>query len=333
MTTAISLWLVYLGAIALYVRAALTGVAGGATPWWYVALVPLVYLAILGSITLFWFALAWVFRSPRPKETRIGPGQTLRLFWEEMWAIASSSRHMALYRFLPGDPPPGPAHAPVLLLHGVLCNAGSMHDLRRALVTRGIRPVYTMSYGPPLASIDFFVGQVAAKIDAILAATGARQVALVGHSMGGLVARAYLRQHGSAKVGVVITIGTPHNGSVHAWLFPGVSLGQLRPSNQWLAELNRGDAGKGARIVSIWSWHDSMVAPQKSAELPGARNVALSGIGHNALVVNERVYDLVAAELNRVAREAQAAAAAASCASAVETAPIAQAAATSGCPG
>jgi triacylglycerol esterase/lipase EstA (alpha/beta hydrolase family) len=232
---------------------------------------------------------------------RIGPGATLRLFWDEMWAIAASSRHMAMYRFLPGDPPPRPARAPVLLLHGVLCNAGSMHDLRGALIARGVGPVYTVSYGPPLASIDSFVDQVAARIDAILAATGARQVAIVGHSMGGLVARAYLRRHGADKVGTVITIGTPHKGSVHAWLFPGVSLGQLRPANAWLAELDRAPASKEVRMVSVWSWHDSMVAPQTSAELAGAENVALAGIGHNALVSNERVYDIVAMELKRVA--------------------------------
>jgi triacylglycerol esterase/lipase EstA (alpha/beta hydrolase family) len=306
MTTAISLWIVYLGAVALYVRAAANGIARGANPWWYVAGAPLVYLAILGSITLFWFALAWAFRSPRPQAMRIGLRATLGLFWDEMWAIAGSSRHMAMYRLLPGDPPPRSARAPVLLLHGVLCNAGSMHDLRTALVARGIGPVYTLSYGPPLASIDSFVDQVAAKIDAILAATGARQVAIVGHSMGGLVARAYLRRHGGVKVGTVITIGTPHKGSVHAWLFPGVSLGQLRPSSAWLAELDQAPAGNEVRIVSVWSWHDSMVAPQTSAELAGAENIALAGIGHNALVSNERVFDIVAAELTRVA-ESQAA--------------------------
>jgi triacylglycerol esterase/lipase EstA (alpha/beta hydrolase family) len=102
-------------------------------------------------------------------------------------------------------------------------------------------------------------------------------------------------------VATVITIGTPHKGSVHAWLFPGVSLGQLRPSNAWLAELARTPASKKVRIVSIWSWHDSMVAPQTSAELAGAENIALAGIGHNALVVNESVYEIVATELKRVA--------------------------------
>jgi len=307
MTTAVSLWLVYIAAIALYLRAAVIAVAKGVNPWWFVAGAPLVYLADLGSITFFWFAIAWVFRSPRPREMRIGLSATLRLFWEEMWAIAGSSRHMAIYRFLPAAPPPAPARAPVLLLHGVLCNAGSMHDLRSALVARDIHPVYTLSYGPPLESIEQFVDQVAAKIDAILAGTGARRVAIVGHSMGGLVARAYLRRHGPAKVSTVMTIGTPHRGSVHAWLFPGVCLGQLRPGNTWLAELNRGEAvPRGVRVVSLWSWHDSMVAPQTSAQLDGAVNIALSGIGHNALVANPRVFALVAEELKRAAQSAPA---------------------------
>ena len=304
MTTAVSLWVVYVGAIALYASAAATGIANGASPWWYVAGVPLVYLGIIGSITLVWFVIAWIFRARRPKEMRIGLGATVRLFWSEMWAIAASSRRMALYRLLPGDPTPGPARAPVLLLHGVLCNAGSMHALRSGLLARGIERVYTLSYGPPLASIDSFVDAVATKICAILAATGAHRVAIVGHSMGGLVARAYLRRHGHAKVSAVVTIGTPHRGSVHAWLFPGASLGQLRPSNAWLGELNRDHPGNSARIVSIWSWHDSMVAPQTNCVLDGAKNIALAGIGHNALIADERVYDLVAAELKRIAQEA-----------------------------
>ena len=118
-------------------------------------------------------------------------------------------------------------------------------------------------------------------------------VALVGHSMGGLVARAYLRRYGSGKVRWLLTLGTPHHGSVHAWLFPGVSLAQLRPGSAWLAELNR-DEGKpfAMRFVSLWSWHDSMVAPQASSRLGGAVNVELDGIGHNALLGDSDVFEL-----------------------------------------
>ena len=114
--------------------------------------------------------------------------------------------------------------------------------------------------------------------------------------------RAYLRRHGAAKVSLLMTLGSPHHGSVHAWLFPGTSLAQLRPRNAWLAELNRAaPPPAGTRVVSLWSWHDSMVAPQTSARLDGAENIALPGIGHNALVRNRRVFALVAAEWARAA--------------------------------
>jgi len=304
MTTAIALWLFGGGGVALYAGWAANAIAGGASPWGYLAALPLLYLATLCAITLTWFGLAWAFRAARPADRRIGVAATIRLFLGELRAIGRSGPRMALYRQLMPEPPPAPAGSPVLLLHGVLCNAGAMAGLRRDLVARKLGPVYALSYGPPLASINDFADQLAAKMDAILEATGATQVAIVGHSMGGLVARAYLRRHGARKVSVVMTLGTPHHGSVHAWLFPGLSLAQLRPGNAWLANLNRTEgAPAGVRIVSLWSWHDSMVAPQTSSRLAGAENIELAGIGHNALLGDRRVFALVAAELKRVAAQ------------------------------
>ena len=170
--------------------------------------------------------------------------------------------------------------------------------LRRERVTG----IYSLSYGPPLASIDGFADQVAAKVDAILTACGARKVMIVSHSMGGLVARAYLRKYGSAKIARVVTIGAPHHGSVHAWLFFGTSLAQLRPGNAWLDALNRETLDPALRFVTLWSWHDSMVAPQTSSELPDAVDVALAGIGHNALLGDPTVLAFVADEIRAARR-------------------------------
>ncbi|MEO8304408.1 MAG: alpha/beta fold hydrolase [Betaproteobacteria bacterium] len=305
MTTAITLWLVMGVALAAYVGWAGVAVAAGANPWVYVGGAVLAYVAILFTITAIWFAIAWIFRAPRPPSVRIGILATLRMFANELFAIARSGPRMAVYRWLFRDPEPAAASAPVLLLHGVLCNAGVWQGMRAELVARGVGPVYAMSYGPPLASIDLFADQLAAKVDAILEATGAPRVALVGHSMGALVARAYLRRHGAAKVASLLTLGSPHHGSVHAWLFPGTCLGQLRPGNAWLEELNRAEgAPSPVRLMSVWSWHDSMVAPQTSARLGGAENVELHGIGHNALLGDRRVYEIVVRELAEVARVA-----------------------------
>ena len=139
---------------------------------------------------------------------------------------------MMLYRALVPDPAPARIDVPVLLLHGVLCNAGVWRRLTRFLAARGIPGVYSLSYGPPLASVELFADQMEAKIDAILAATGARQVMIVSHSMGGVVVRAYLRKYGPGKLARVLTIGAPHHGSVHAWLFFGTSLVAAAPGER-----------------------------------------------------------------------------------------------------
>ncbi|MFA9496782.1 MAG: alpha/beta fold hydrolase, partial [Candidatus Bathyarchaeota archaeon] len=51
-------------------------------------------------------------------------------------------------------------------------------------------------------------------IDKALASTGQKKAVLVAHSMGGLVARAYMDQKHTEKVDSFITMGTPHLGAV-----------------------------------------------------------------------------------------------------------------------
>ena len=282
-----------------YVRWAIQQVSGGADFWWFVLGAPIAYFLPAIVLVTIWFALAWIWRTPRPPEARIGPLATLRMYWTELWVVALSWPLMALHRWLIRDPPPAPATRPVLLVHGVLVNDGVWIAFRRHLRRHGIGPIYTINYGPPLADIELFAEQLQAKIGRIVAATGAEKVVLVGHSMGGLVARAYLRRFGAARVARLITLGTPHHGSVLAYLFPGRSLAQLRPGNAWLADLNRNErAAAPALIASIWSRHDSMVAPQASSVLACAENIPLSAIAHNALLADEGVRELV----SRIAR-------------------------------
>ncbi|HQU50666.1 MAG TPA: alpha/beta fold hydrolase [Casimicrobiaceae bacterium] len=297
MWTAIALWISNGLLVAGYVVVAMRHVAGGGALWPWIVAAPFVYFAIVFVLTAVYFAIAWARRSPRPADRRLGARASWRLFVREYLALAGAMPRLLAYRRIGRDPPPAAARRPVLLLHGVLCNAGVWRSMKRRLSEAGVGPLYTLSYGPPLASIDLFAGQAARKIDEILAETGASQVAIVAHSMGGLVARAYLRRYGTAKVRKVITIGTPHSGSVHAWMFPGASLAQLRPGNAWLAALPMPSRGESPPFVSLWSWHDSMVAPQVSARIDGGRNIEVSGVGHNALLTDPDVARRVIEEL------------------------------------
>ncbi|HEX4884134.1 MAG TPA: alpha/beta fold hydrolase [Casimicrobiaceae bacterium] len=301
MWTAIALTLSYGAIFALYGAWAASRVDAGAAAWPFVLALPLVYLAVPLAFVLIWFGIAYRFRAECPADLRLSWRERVRLFAEEFVTVAGSAPRMIAYRWLVPDPPPAPADVPILLVHGVLCNAGVWNALVRWLRERGVGPVYTVSYGPPLASIDAFAGQVARKIDDILDATGGRKVVLVGHSMGGLVIRAYLRGYGGAKVARVVTIGTPHEGSVHAWMAAGACLAQMRPGNAWLAALGAPQGETLPPIVSLWSWHDSMVAPQTSSRIPFGENVELSGVAHNALLRNPAVFERVLEQI-RIAR-------------------------------
>jgi len=292
--TALLLFIALAAGTAGYVTWASHAFAHGAAAWWLVAGAPLAYFTPALALVPIWFTMSWIWRTPRPPESRLGLTAMLRLFLAEVWAVASSWPLMVLHRLLIRDPEPAPATRPVVLIHGVLVNDGVWLRLRRFLRRRGVAPVYTLNYGPPLADIRWFAEQLAARIEEIRAATGASRVVLVAQSMGGLVARAYLRRFGGERVAMLVTIGTPHHGSMLAYTFPGSCLAQMYPGNPWLLDLNRDEAAPAAApITSIWSRHDSMVAPQASATLACAENIALIGVGHNALVSDRRVMELV----------------------------------------
>ena len=121
--------------------------------------------------------------------------------------------------------------------------------------------------------------------------------------MGGLAARAWMRRYGSARVARVITLGTPHHGTALARFGPGANAVQMRREGPWLRDLAASEGPDvRARIVSIYTHHDNIVAPQDSSVLPGARNIAFGGVGHVALGSNPRVL----AEVLQLLRELRA---------------------------
>jgi triacylglycerol lipase len=177
--------------------------------------------------------------------------------------------------------PPSPDATPVLLIPGYCCNRALWRSLRRKLRLAG-RPVATVSLEPPFAGIDLLAEALALRIDWLLADTGARQVVLVGHSMGGLVARAYLWRRGAEHVAKLITIATPHHGTWLARLALGRNADEMAPGSGWLAALNSRDPGVPSHC--FWSAGDEIVRPPDAARLAGAHETALTLPGHFTLL-------------------------------------------------
>ena len=294
-------WLLLVQALAAGVLAVLLHGAGLRPAWLAVLVAASAVLLVRLLITANNFAMSARFASPTPDSFRLGPGARVRMLGEEYLAtMLHSSWFMAIGR-LPQRLHEDKGLPPVLLLHGYGCNAAYWTQFARRLDAAGISHA-GLDLEPVLASIDAYVPLVARAIDALLAASGSAQVILVGHSMGGLVARAYLRQCGSARVAHVFTLGTPHHGTSLASLGPGENARQMRycaapdvggkaaAAPVWLASLAASESAQTrALITSLFTHHDNIVAPQTSCFLPGANNIAFGGVGHVALGRNPRV--------------------------------------------
>jgi pimeloyl-ACP methyl ester carboxylesterase len=279
-------------------------------------------LAGLGSVVLVRllinannFFMSARYASPTPPDFRVGPLGALRMFLEEFSASMLQSswtmpRARPCTRLYPDSSAP-----PVLLLHGYGCNSGYWSHLVPRLDAARISHA-TVDLEPLTGDIDDYAPRVQQAVEALRAQTGRDRVVVVAHSMGGLVARAWMRRYGTEQVARVITLGTPHHGTCLAAFGIGINAAQMRraasgrafkdepPECAWLRELARGEDGRArALLTSLYSHHDNIISPQTSSELPGARNLAFGGVGHVALGRNPRVLDVVMAEIAAAAEE------------------------------
>ena len=173
----------------------------------------------------------------------------------------------------------------VLLVHGYGCNRGAWWWLRRRLEAAGYATA-TINLEPPYADIAHFVTQLNRRIEDVCTAAGCERVMLVGHSMGGLVARAYLARFGKRRVARLVTLATPHAGSTLARLGLGENARQMEPNSVWLKSLWRDRPD--VPMVSLRNSHDNFVVPQDSQRYPAARDVDLPALGHLAMLLSPR---------------------------------------------
>ncbi|MFE6405633.1 esterase/lipase family protein [Streptomyces sp. NPDC057837] len=190
---------------------------------------------------------------------------------------------------------PAEAKPPVVLLHGFIDNRSVFVLLRRSLAQHGRQQIESLNYSPLTCDIRAAAELLGRHIEEICERTGARQVDVVGHSLGGLIARYYVqRLGGDTRVRTLVTLGTPHSGTRVAPLANAHPIvRQMRPGSPVLEELTRPAPGCRTRFVSFWSDLDHVMDPLESACIDHpdltAQNVRVTGIGHLALPVHPAV--------------------------------------------
>jgi triacylglycerol lipase len=251
-------------------------------------------LLLRGLITALIYFWAWIYRSPAAPLPVL---QAIRMVLAEYAAFIANFVLLSPFEYWWMGPErlrPATDRPPLLLVHGYGCSRAAWWWLRRRLEAAGWT-VATISLEPIYTSIDNYVEPLAQRIDEVLAETGAPQLILIGHSMGGLLARAYLRRYGAQRVARLITLATPHAGSRLAALGMGQNGRQMEPGSPWLTALALETALP--ETIVIYSSHDNYVIPQSNLLWPGAINRPLDGLGHLGMLYSPRVATALLAAL------------------------------------
>ena len=183
---------------------------------------------------------------------------------------------------------------PVLLVPGAVGQDYVYWNLfTRRLRRDGFEP-HTVVF-PRFTMLDLRVSaeHLARRVDEVREGTGAAKVPLVAHSMGGLIARWYLRFLGGAgNVSAIAHMGVPHRGTVAGFTgLPFRGARQVVPGSPFLNELNAADA-VSVPTMNVYSLTDLIVIPQLSARLDqdGAVNRQVTLAGHWGMLVSKDVY-------------------------------------------
>ncbi len=195
------------------------------------------------------------------------------------------------------------AATPILLVHGIIDNHSIFALLERALRRRGFSDLSWFDYGLLTRDVRQAAVDFGAAVENLTSESGYERIHVVGHSLGGLIARYYVqRMGGHEHVRTLITLGTPHAGTELArigQLMPLVR--QLRPTSDLIRELAEPAPGIRTRFLAFYSDLDHLILPSRNARIEHpdllARNVGVSGIGHLSLPNNGEIAFQIAAAL------------------------------------
>jgi len=148
-------------------------------------------------------------------------------------------------------------------------------------------------------SINEYADRLARVIEIVLHHTGKNKVILIGHSMGGLVGRAYVKNYGAEKVDKLVAIGTPNHGYFTedlgfnditkyfgcSELHPGQECFDISGGSDFLNSLNAGDETPGntsyltiaGDSTEIYGKRTDQVVRVESVKLEGAKNIVFNG--------------------------------------------------------
>ncbi len=190
---------------------------------------------------------------------------------------------------------------PTILVPGFMDNTRTLRSLVMHLEQQGLQP-HAVSPQPSTGEVG--IEDLAAQLrDHIVANFAPEQpLNLVGFSMGGLICRSYVQQlGGAARTKRLITVATPHHGTLSAFIYNRLATHQMRPGSAFLQELNRDlTLLQQLQFTTIWTPLDLTILPATSALLPVGNAVTVLSPFHGVMLFDPQVLRVIAQKLREV---------------------------------
>ena len=254
---------------------------------------------------------------PDPEPRIRPPAPTVTVLRDAAREVAYIAGHLARYPMglLPSGPPhrsdlgAAPpvgrqgARPPVVLVHGLADNRSIFAALRRGLARAGFTDVHTFDHNPVGGDVRGKAELLGRHIERVRERAGVDGVHVIGHSLGGLIARYQVQcLGGDARVPTVVTLGTPHGGTRTARLLSAHPLvRQMCPDSPLITELARPAPLCRTRFVTFRGDLDPLVIPARSGAIDhpdlDTIDVVVAGAGHVALTADRVVVDAMIGRL------------------------------------
>lgn len=267
-----------------------------------VALIALYVITVAFLVTSGLFVATFLARRDAPDDAQAQVFAHLRHPWSRrivgqivevlVAAFDLVLRMLYVLRLLPRLRDPG-SGTPIIMLPGYTENAGAMWWFARKLAKRGFRPVL-VDFPSTFHRLESNVAWLGARIAQLRESTGHDKIAIVAHSMGGVIARAHMLSHADHGVLTLIAIASPFRGTHIARLGAAFRLGHstvdMCPGSSFACRFPP-HAMASAPIHTIVGCQENIVSPVWSCVLPGCDTYVLSlPVGHDAPLHLEESY-------------------------------------------
>ncbi len=181
----------------------------------------------------------------------------------------------------------------VVLVHGFLASAGVWRPLRHRIEAQTGAHVASFTHAPGVR-VESIARSLGKLVDRVRDELGDVRVHVVGHSLGGLVARWYVQELGGHEhVAQTISLASPFGGTPMARPFPFLVGRDLQPESPVLERLRERAEEHGVPHLSIAGTDDRLVPHDAAHAFPGAERVSLGGRGHNTLLYDPAVASIL----------------------------------------